>query len=114
MERLVDFKIYAFSVLGFLRSVSAPDRATLKEEAHALQCMTGGPYNAIPTDLLRAGPLRGLGIDTYRIHILSLAARYRTAANSNTRVNQLEKVHAARNHDDASFFVLSCEWEDKS
>ena len=77
-ERLVDFKIYALSVLGYLGSVSAPDRATLTEEAHALQCITAGPYNAIPTDLLRAGSTCGLGPDTFGIHTLSLSARERT------------------------------------
>ena len=39
-ERLVDFRICALSVLGYSGSISAPDGATLKEEAHALQCIT--------------------------------------------------------------------------
>ena len=34
--------------------ISAPDDATLKEESHALQRTTASPYNATPTDLLRA------------------------------------------------------------
>ena len=67
VERLVDFKI--------LGCISAPDEATLKE-AHALQCTTAGPYNAIPTDLLRAGSVCGLGIDLCGIRIISLAARF--------------------------------------
>ena len=40
VERLIDFKIYALSVLEYLRSISARDVATLKEEAHAFQCTT--------------------------------------------------------------------------
>ena len=38
VERLIDFNVYALSVLGYLGSISAPDGATLKEEAHSLQC----------------------------------------------------------------------------
>ena len=79
VERLVDFKIYALPVPGYLGSISAPDRATIKEEAHALQCITAGSYKAIPTNLLRAGSTCGLGLDTFGIHLLSLAARYITA-----------------------------------
>ena len=45
VERLVDCKIFALSVLGYLGSTSAPDGATLKEEAHAFQGTTAGPYN---------------------------------------------------------------------
>ena len=37
VERLCDFKIYAVSVLSYLGSICAPDKATLKAEAHALQ-----------------------------------------------------------------------------
>ena len=44
--------IYALSVLGCVGSISAPDEATLKAEAHALQFTTAGPYNAISTNLL--------------------------------------------------------------
>ena len=47
-ERLCDFKIYAISVLSFIGSVCAPDKATLKAETHALQCTAAGPYNAFP------------------------------------------------------------------
>ena len=53
VERLVDFIFYALYALVYIGSISAPKEATLKEEAHALQCTTAGPYNAIPTDLLR-------------------------------------------------------------
>ena len=42
---------------------SAPDKATLKAEAHALQCTTAGPYNAIPTCVLGVGSVCGLGPD---------------------------------------------------
>ena len=51
VERLDDFKIYAFSVLEDIGSTSAPDVATLKEESHALQCAIAGSYNARPTVL---------------------------------------------------------------
>ena len=40
VDRLCDFKICALSVLGYIGSVSAPDEATLKDEAHALQAHT--------------------------------------------------------------------------
>ena len=101
------------SVLGYLGSISAPDGATLKEEAHALQCTTAGPYNAIPTDLLRAGSVCGLGIDQFGIRILSLAAGFGTAANSNTLADGIAKISAARENDGASIFALSPEWNKK-
>ena len=111
MERLGDFKIDALSVLQYLGSLSAPDEATLKKEAHDLQCTTAGPHNAIPTTLLRAGSACGLGLDVFGIHLLSLAARYRTAVNSGTLVNGLAKIRAAREHDSAPIFALSLEWD---
>ena len=74
VERLCDLKIYALSV----GSVRAPGKATLKAEAHALQCTTAGPYNAIPTYLLGVGSVCGLGPDLVGIHSISLAARHRT------------------------------------
>ena len=55
-----DQKIYALSVLGCIGSISAPDKATLKAEAHALLCTTAGPYNAIPNSLQGVGPCVGL------------------------------------------------------
>ena len=109
VERLVDFKIYALSVLGYLGSISAPDRATIKGEAQALQCSAAGPYNAIPADLLRAGSVCGLGVDLFGIRILSLAARFRTAANSNTLVNGLAKTSAGREYNGVSLFALTPE-----
>ena len=56
-----------------------------------LQRTTAGPYNAVPADLLRAGSACGLGSDICGIHIISLAARFRTAASSGTLVNGLRK-----------------------
>ena len=97
MERLCDFKIYALSVLGYLGSISAPDKATLKEEAHALQCTTAGPCNAIPTDL-RVGSTCGLGPDILGIHTLSLAARHRTASNSVALANGMAKINMILPH----------------
>ena len=100
VERLCDFKICALCVLVFvLGSISAPDEATLKDEAHALQCTTAGPYNAIPTELLRVGSVCGLGPDILGIHAISLAARFRTASNSGTLANGLAKIQAAREYD---------------
>ena len=113
MERLVDFKVYALSVLRYLGSISALDRATLKEEAHALQSTTAGPNNAVPTDLLRAGSVCGIGIDRCGIRIISLAARFRTAANSGTPVNGPAKHRAARDYDGASIYATTPEWEEK-
>ena len=83
VERFCDFKIYAISVLSFIGSISAPDKATLKAEHHARLCTTAGPYNALPSKLPGVGSVCGLGPDLVRIHS-SLAARYRVAACSTT------------------------------
>ena len=111
VERLCDFKIFAISVLSFIGSVCAPDKATLKAENHALQCTTAGPYNAIPSKLLEVGSICGLGPDLVGIHSISLAARYRVAACSSTLRRGLEKVNEARGHKCALLFALSSAWE---
>ena len=92
VERFCDFQMYALSVLGLKGSISAPDEATLKDKAHALHCTTAGPYNAIPTDLLRVGSMCGLGLDTLGIQTLSSAACDRTASNSGTLANGLANI----------------------
>ena len=96
VERLCDFKIYAISVLSFIGSVCAPDKATLKAENHALQCTTAGPYNAIPSSLLQVGSICGLALDVIGIHSISLAAHHRVAACSSTLRRGLEKINEAR------------------
>ena len=112
VERLCDIKMYALSVSGYIGSISAPDESTLKADAHALQCTTTGPYNAIHTNLY-VGSVCGLGPDLVGIHSFSLAGRYRTAACSNTLSQDLEKLQAARGYDFAPIFALSSEWEKK-
>ena len=77
-----------------------------------LQCTNAGPYNAKPTDILRAGPVCGLRSVICPIHIITLAARFRTAANSCTLVNGLAKIRAAREYDRASICALTPEWEE--
>ena len=109
-ERLCDFKIYAISVLSFIGSVCAPDKATLKAENHALQCTTAGPYHVISSSLLQVGSICGLGPDLVGIHSISLAARYRVAAYSSTLRRGLEKVNA-RGHNCTPLFALSPAWE---
>ena len=96
-------------MLGFKGSISAPDGAIRKYEAHALQCATTGPYNTIPTVFFRAGYVCGLVCDQCRIRINSLAARDRTAANSGTLVKSLAKISAAREYDRAPICALTPE-----
>ena len=95
VERLCELKIYAVSVLSYIGSICAPDKATLRAEDHAPQCTTAGLYNAVPTSLPVVGSVRGLGPDLVGIHAISLAARYRTATCSNTLNQGLEKIQAA-------------------
>ena len=112
VERLCDFKIYATSVLSFIGSVCAPDKATLKAENHALQCTTAGPYNASTSKLFEVGSVYGLGPDLVGIHSISLAARYRVAACSSTLHRGLEKVSTARGHNCTPLLALSLRiWE---
>ena len=111
VERLCDIKIYAISVLSFIGSVCAPDKATLKAENHALQCTTAGPYNAITSKLLEVGSICGLGLDLVGIQSISVAARYRVAACSSTLRRGLEKVNEARGHNCTPLFALSPAWE---
>ena len=52
VERLFHLKIYAISVLSFIGSVCASDKATL-------QCTTARPYNAFHSSLLQVGSICG-------------------------------------------------------
>ena len=79
--------------------------ATLKAEAHALQCSAAGPYSAIPTNLLNVRSVCGLEADLIGIRSLSLAARYLFAACSNTFRIGLQKIQTPRGHD-LSFFCF--------
>ena len=106
VERLCDLKIYAVLVLSYIGSICAPDKATVKAEAHALLCATAGPHNAIPSSLPGVGSVCGLGHDLVGINSISLAARYRTAACSNTLNQGLEKIQAARAFDFAPVLAL--------
>ena len=63
--------------------------------------------------LLTSNAVCGLGSDICGIHIISLAARFRTAANSSTLANGLAKIRAARVFGGASIYVHSLEWEEK-
>ena len=107
VERLCDFKNYAISMLCFIGSVCAPDKATLKAENHAPQCTTAGPYNAVPSNLLEVGSVCDLGPDLVGIHSLSLAARYRVSACSTTLSRGLGKIQTVRGHNSAPVFALS-------
>ena len=86
-------------------------KATLKAEAHALHCTTAGPYNAIPTCLLGVGSVCGFGPGLVGIHSVCLAARYRTAACSNTLNQGLDKIQAAQAFDFAPILALCTTWE---
>ena len=55
----------------------------------------------------------GLDLDVLGIHTLSLAARYRTAANSGTLASGLAKVQAARGYDRAPIYAITSEWREK-
>ena len=100
-------------MLGYIGSISAPDEATLLEESHALQCNTAGPSNAIPTDLPRVGSVCGLGSDILGIHIISLAARFRTTARSGALVDGIASIRAARDNDHVSLQAPTAAWEER-
>ena len=100
VERLCYIKIHAISVLRFIGSVCAPDKATIKAENHTLECTTAGPYNAVPSKLLEVGSVCGFGPDLVGIHSIRLSvwARYRVEACSSTLRRGLGKVSTAQLH----------------
>ena len=55
----------------------------------------------------------GLGSDLRWIHIISPAARFRTAASSGTLVNGLAKIRKGRKYDGASIRAVTPEWEER-
>ena len=56
----------------------------------------------------------GFGSGICGIHIISLAARFRTAASSGALVNGHAKIRAAREYDGASICAHTPEWEERS
>ena len=58
--RLCDQKIFALSVLGYIGSISAPDKATFKIEVHARQCTTADHTTLFPPTYEVFGPCAAL------------------------------------------------------
>ena len=52
-QKLVALTIYVLSAMCSTDSMTGPDQATLEEEHKALQKLTSGRYDAIPSDILR-------------------------------------------------------------
>ena len=96
----------------YIGSTSAPDKASLKTEAHAQQCRTAGPCNAIRTSLQGVDSVCGLVLDLVGIHSISLAARYRTAC-SNTLSQGLQKIQAAGESVFPPVLALSSIWHNE-
>ena len=69
-----DLKTFSNSVLCFIGSAWALDKATFKAETQTLQCTTAGPYNARPFFIPGVGSVCGFGPVLVGIHSLSLAA----------------------------------------
>ena len=97
--------------MGFVGSISAPEEATIKDEAHALQCIAAGPYNAIPTNLLCVDSVSGFGPALLGIDTLSLAARCRAASNSGTLANVPAKKKRSSRVGSRSHFCLHLRME---
>ena len=54
-----------------------------------------------------AGSELCFGTDVYGVHIIRLAARFRIAAQSNTLIDRLAKIQAARSSDRVTLHALS-------
>ena len=61
-------KSMRYLCLDYIGSFCALDKATLKAEAHTVQCPTAKPHNAALSNLLGFGPVCGLGPDLIDIH----------------------------------------------
>ena len=71
VSRVVSFKIYALSVLGFVGLVCEPDKETVTAEHLALQRLSAGRFDALPPAMLRRGSTCGLKIDVDGIQLTS-------------------------------------------
>ena len=111
--RLCDLKIYTISVLSFIGSACAPDKATLKAENHALQCTTAGPYNSIPSTLLGLVQFVVLVLTWWVFSPSALRPAYRVAGCSSTLSQGLENINIARGQLHSSFRSLSPIWEEE-
>ena len=98
VQRLVSFKIYAFSVLSIVGSVAEPDAATTAAERVALQRLSAGPFHSIPSALLQRGSACGLKIDVDGVQLRSKAARFRVAAQSAVLPTGMNRVCAGNDH----------------
>ena len=68
--------MFALSVLGFVRSITARDDATLMEnlsDVFFVWQLNFSTLHLLP--MLMAGCQLGVGIDVHGIHVISLAAR---------------------------------------
>ena len=105
------WEIHLF-VLKCVWSDSAPDEATLKVEARALQCTTKSQNKAIPTNFYVLTPCAalvdsvcGLGPDIIGVHTLNPATRYKSPSNSKHSRQRPSKKKAAHECDRALIFA---------
>ena len=75
------FKIYALSLLSFIRSVAEPDAASIVVETLALQRLSAGLFHSLPSAQLwcSSASASGLKIYVYGIQLTSKTARFRVA-----------------------------------
>ena len=78
-----------------------------ESEHKAFRKLDAGPYNSIPSDLLRADNIFGLGVHFDGIATTSLAARYRDARTSSVLETGFRMIQDARVSRFASLFA-SC------
>ena len=96
----------SFRYWVYIGSISAPDEATLKAEAIRPAVYDRRSIHCHSHQRTVCWFICGLGPDLVGIHSISLAARCRTAACSNTLNQGLEKIQASRGYDFAPIFAL--------
>ncbi len=76
------YMTYAFSVLSYISQFAAPTIAVLAIEMKAIQQLTAGPWNALPSAALCALKALGFQLEIPMLAELARAAMYRVALSS--------------------------------
>ena len=105
----------SFPILTWKSSFMHPDTTALRNESKALQLLTNGPYNAIPTNLLHNLKQIGLPAQAHSLRTTSLAARTRNALHTiNSYHDNVKLLHEQYQHDDTILRPPLQHWIDNS
>ena len=104
-QSIVDYKMYAVSVLSHVAQFEFAPKETLKTETRALQMLTAGPWNAINKELMLQLTDIGYTTEAPSISNLARAAMFRFCSRSKAFQTCIDMIEQVRRDDDDVVFV---------